>query len=77
MDSEEKGLETALDSPHQGLWVKTVRRNQPERQNKWPEGSERVWDPGNQRKCLRGRTALDVADGSQKRKPENQSLDFT
>lgn len=56
VDSEEKGLETALDSPHQGLWVKMVRRNQPKRQNKWPENSGRVWDPGNQRKCLRGRT---------------------
>lgn len=51
-----EGFGNSPDSPHQ--FVGQTEGGTSQRDRIWPEGSERVWDPGNQRKCLRGRTAL-------------------
>lgn len=75
MDSEEKGLKQPWTVHIKVCGSKAVRGTSQRDRIEWPEGSEEYWDPGNQGKCLRGRTALDVADGSQ-RKPENQSFGF-
>ena len=68
-----------MDSPHQGLWVRVIRRNQQERLRISDQRTRRVWGPGNKGIVLEGKDSSatpDIADGSRKRRSKNWSLDL-